>query len=115
MQMLNDEKEATCCGGQLIVLTGTSIRMQLDEQQDVTVHAIAFPSRRTTLVDLGVVNGLALAVDDGDDDDVETSLTQSRLAAAFLQILRYDQLDTPTQVGEIGFFSTTVLLFGWPF
>lgn len=108
MQMLNDEKEATCCGGQLIVLTGTSIRMQLDEQQDVTVHAIAFPSRRTTLVDLGVVNGLALAV----DDDVETSLTQSRLAAAFLQILRYDQLDTPTQVCEIGFFSTTVLLFG---
>ncbi|KAK4029989.1 hypothetical protein OUZ56_022946, partial [Daphnia magna] len=99
-QMLNDEKEATCCGGQLIVLTGTSIRMQLDEQQDVTVHAIAFPSRRTTLVDLGVVNGLALAVDDGDDDDVETSLTQSRLAAAFLQILRYDQLDTPTQVYE---------------
>ncbi|KAI9559912.1 hypothetical protein GHT06_013919 [Daphnia sinensis] len=98
-QMLNDEKEATCCGGQLIVLTGTPIEMQLDELHDVTVHAIAFPSRRTTLVHLGVRNGLQLAVDDGDDDD-DASLTQSRLAAAFLQILRYDQLDTPTQVYE---------------
>ncbi|XP_057365411.1 calcium-activated chloride channel regulator 1-like [Daphnia carinata] len=108
-QMLNDEKEATCCGGQLIVLAGTSIEMQLDEQHDVTVHAIAFPSRRTTLIDLGVVNGLQLAVD---DDDEETSLTQSRLAAAFLQILRYDQLDTPTQVLEETVTSTNQMQSG---
>lgn len=100
--MLHDEKEATCCGGQLILLTGTSIEMQLDERQDVTVHTIAFPSRRTDVIDLGVV-GLQLAV----DDDEEMSLTQSRLATAFLQILRYHQLDTPTQV-ELTLFSKII-------
>lgn len=114
--MLADEKEATCCGGQLILLTGTRVEMDLmmdeDRSQDVTVHTIAFPSRRTTLIDLGsrVVNGLQLAVDDDDDEEeidqdepkghggLSQSLTQARLAAAFLQILRYDQADTPTQV-----------------
>lgn len=117
--MLADEKEATCCGGQLILLTGTRVEMDLmmdeDRSQDVTVHTIAFPSRRTTLIDLGsssrVVKGLQLAVDDDDDEREEfdepkghpagglsQSLTQARLAAAFLQILRYDQADTPTQV-----------------
>ncbi|XP_046653735.1 calcium-activated chloride channel regulator 1-like isoform X2 [Daphnia pulicaria] len=117
-QMLADEKEATCCGGQLILLTGTRVEMDLmmdeDRSQDVTVHTIAFPSRRTTLIDLGsrVVNGLQLAVDDDDDEEeidqdepkghggLSQSLTQARLAAAFLQILRYDQADTPTQVYE---------------
>jgi hypothetical protein len=109
--MLADEKEATCCGGQLILLTGTRVEMDLmideDRRRDMTVHTIAFPSRQTTLIDLGtgIINGLQLAVDDDDEQkEDETnrrgiqSLTQSRLAAAFLQILRYDQIDTPTQV-----------------
>ena len=110
-QMLADEKEATCCGGQLILLTGTRVEMDLmideDRRRDMTVHTIAFPSRQTTLIDLGtgIINGLQLAVDDDEQEkEDETnrrgiqSLTQSRLAAAFLQILRYDQIDTPTQV-----------------
>lgn len=108
--MLADEKEATCCGGQLILLTGTRVEMDLmideDRRRDMTVHTIAFPSRQTTLIDLGtgIINGLQLAVDDDEQEEDETnrrgiqSLTQSRLAAAFLQILRYDQIDTPTQV-----------------
>jgi hypothetical protein len=104
--MLADEKEATCCGGQLILLTGARVEMDLmmdEDQQDVTVHTIAFPSSRTTLIDLGigVVNGLQLAVDDDQEEEQGhrlQSLTQARLAAAFLQILRYDQADTPTQV-----------------
>ena len=104
--MLDDEKEATCCGGQLILLSGSRLEMNLviDEERrhDLTVHTIAFPSRQTTLIDLGlgVVNGLQLAVDDDQHEDGGRlqSLTQSRLVAAFLQILRYDQQDTPTQV-----------------
>ena len=60
------------------------------------------------MIDLGtgIINGLQLAVDDDEQQEKEDetnrrgiqSLTQSRLAAAFLQILRYDQIDTPTQV-----------------
>lgn len=98
--MLVDEKEPTCCGGQLILITGSSITSleSITTSDQVTMHTIAFPSR-TAFIDLGRVNGLQLAVDDDDDDDQKTSsLTQSRLAAALLQILRYDQPDTPTQV-----------------
>lgn len=136
--MLVDEKESTCCGGQMILLTGSSIDVDLDAMSDqVVVHTIAFPSR-SALIDLHQQlpsspsssfdkSGLQLAVDDwtldnaDDGQEEETSLTQSRLVAAFLQILRYDRPDTPTQVShfenrvlfKFSFFSdvATPLLF----
>lgn len=97
--MLADENEVTCCGGQLVLLTGSTIHMDVAVSDEVTVHTIAFPSR-TAFIDLGPVDGLQLAVDDDEDVESETSVTQSRLAAAFLQILRYGTADTPTQVRE---------------
>lgn len=74
-------------GGQLILLTGSSIENNpiLSQSDQVTVHTIAFPSR-TAFINL-TNNGLQLAVDDSNETTGATS--QSRLTAAFLHILGY--------------------------
>lgn len=81
-QMLADD------GGQLILLTGSSIDMVSFNDQ-VIINTIAFPSQ-TAWINL-TTNGLQLAVDDSDDP----SMTQSKLTTAFLQILGDNN---PTQV-----------------
>lgn len=91
--MLVDEKESTCCGGQLVLLTGSSISNLTIP--DVTVHTIAFPSR-TSFIDISTSSGQQLAVDDSLSED--SSVTQSRLTSALLQVLRYNQQYNSQQV-----------------
>lgn len=83
-------------GGQLILLTGSSIDTSVSFNDQVIINTIAFPSR-TAWINL-TTNGLQLAVDDSDDP----SMTQSRLTTAFLQILGDNN---PTQVNfNAGYF-----------
>lgn len=96
--MLVDEKETTCCGGQLVLITGSSVRLPTDLLDDVTVHAVAFPSHSAFIdSDDGGRHHIVLAVDEEMED---SSLTQARLSAALLQILRNNQRadSAPTQV-----------------
>lgn len=123
--MLNDERDAACCGGQLVLLTGSSLVLKSigDDLTGhaVAMHTIAFPSRSARVAHAGdePSDGLDLAVDDDEaaDDDAADAApgrsaeggatkTQARLVGALLQILRFDSpiIDTPTQVSVFNYF-----------
>lgn len=118
MQMLSDERDAGCCGGQLVLLTGSSLVLRPmkaeNDEPTIAMHTIAFPSRSARVAHEDASDGLDLAVDDDEnyaDDDEErrptseggATKTQARLVSALLQILRFDSpvIDTPTQVSTL--------------
>jgi len=109
-QLLNDEEEESCCGGSIVLISGSpeesmrteGIRTGLLDSLSSTLHMIAFPSHSVPLdvfSTSGASAGLNMAVEESGNGAPEGSgRTQARLTSALLQILRYDQVDTPTQV-----------------
>ena len=102
-QLLNDPEEESCCGGSIVLISGSpeeGIRKEMDTSS--TLHIIAFPSQSVSLdvfSSSGSSAGLNMAVQESGNGAPEASgRTQARLTSALLQTLGYDQVDTPTQV-----------------
>ena len=107
---MNDEDESSCCGGQLILLTGSEESLPItaviqqsnpspDNDAGITVHTIVFPSQSAgeglQSIPAGTTSGLQLAVpglieDENNQEEFTSSgLVQARLTSALLEVLRY--------------------------
>ena len=120
--MLNDREEATCCGGNVVLVTGSGdepanfdeIAADLD-RSGAAVHTIAFPADGAFLR-LGHLSSLsssasrtALALSVPESASHQSAVTQARLTAALLQLLRHDRDDAPAQVNPSSILMRTIL------
>ena len=103
-QILNDQEESTCCGGNVVLVTGSESKPNdfdalMELLSAAVVHTIAFPAQ-SAFLDLARLSsrGLHLTVPEVDNGLENTAITQAKLTSALLQVLAHQESDAPAQV-----------------